>query len=393
MNSIVENKKENDDFKCSLCYAPMLSLGHLLQHIESDHKNESKVKSYNCPQCNKMYDIKENLIYHMNAYHYVKCSECQVIYNNENILSEHIRNDHLMECNICNYSAINPSVLDKHMRSMHPAEIVVICGVCAKSFTSEKECYAHIREHNNNSLVEALTFPCDQFPECNETFFNIKHLKDHKIKAHSKITSKYDDLEIKKEIKNIEDSIASIQNKIKSLTTELEKQNLKLVIIAKKVNKNSRPEINVITSSPDCVTKQPAKEMTKNVQHTAEVNKKVQNVIELDKNNDDENKSELPPKKAKMLIVGSSVTKNLHPQVLKHVTNCDITFSKAYTVDYEADAYYPEQNFVNVVPQELQCFRFALWAQRNFKYQYKCKLCGKYSYLEIKNGSNIKENS
>ena len=50
-----------------------------------------------------------------------------------------------------------------------------------------------------------------------------------------------------------------------------------------------------------------------------------------------------------MLIVGSSVTKNLHPQVLKHVTNCDITFSKAYTVDYEADAYYPEQNFVNVL--------------------------------------------
>ena len=58
--------------------------------------------------------------------------------------------------------------------------------------------------------------------------------------------------------------------------------------------------------------------------------------------------------KAKMLIVGTSLNRKLHRQVIKNVTDCDVTFKEAFTVDRDANAFYPEKNFLKVVPEELK---------------------------------------
>ena len=52
--------------------------------------------------------------------------------------------------------------------------------------------------------------------------------------------------------------------------------------------------------------------------------------------------------------MGSSLNKKLHQQVIKNVTDSNVKFSTAYTVDRDEDAYYPDQNFLRIVPEELQ---------------------------------------
>ena len=62
-----------------------------------------------------------------------------------------------------------------------------------------------------------------------------------------------------------------------------------------------------------------------------------------------------PPKnsKSKMLIVGTSLNRNLHKQVIKNVTDCEVTFSEAFTVDRDNKSRDPNKNFSEVVPNEL----------------------------------------
>ena len=55
-----------------------------------------------------------------------------------------------------------------------------------------------------------------------------------------------------------------------------------------------------------------------------------------------------------MLIVGSSLNRNLHKQALSHITKCDITFTEAFTINADSDARFPDKNFLKLVPQELK---------------------------------------
>ena len=58
--------------------------------------------------------------------------------------------------------------------------------------------------------------------------------------------------------------------------------------------------------------------------------------------------------KANMLIAGTSLNRNLHNQVIKNVTDCNVTFVEAFTVDQDKNAYYPDKNFLRKVPEELE---------------------------------------
>ena len=59
-----------------------------------------------------------------------------------------------------------------------------------------------------------------------------------------------------------------------------------------------------------------------------------------------------------MLIVGSSLNRNLHQQVIKNVTDCDVQFTEAFTVDRDLNSRDPNKNFAEVVPKELAKEKF-----------------------------------
>ena len=65
-----------------------------------------------------------------------------------------------------------------------------------------------------------------------------------------------------------------------------------------------------------------------------------------------------PPTKPNLLIVGTSLNKNLNKEVLAHVTDKNVKFATAFTVDADEDAFKPETNFWKVVPEELKKDQF-----------------------------------
>ena len=47
------------------------------------------------------------------------------------------------------------------------------------------------------------------------------------------------------------------------------------------------------------------------------------------------------------------LNRNLHNQVISNVTDCDVTFAEAFTVDRDMNARDPNKNFLDIVPSEL----------------------------------------
>ena len=54
------------------------------------------------------------------------------------------------------------------------------------------------------------------------------------------------------------------------------------------------------------------------------------------------------------LFIGDSITKSLDREALEYEIGVKVKHVKCYTVDDEPNAYYPEKNFVKMVPQELE---------------------------------------
>ena len=54
-----------------------------------------------------------------------------------------------------------------------------------------------------------------------------------------------------------------------------------------------------------------------------------------------------------MIIVGSSQNRNLHQEVVGNVTNCNVSFHEAFTVDRDPKSRDPNKNFMDIVPREL----------------------------------------
>ena len=83
-----------------------------------------------------------------------------------------------------------------------------------------------------------------------------------------------------------------------------------------------------------------------------------------------------------MLIAGTSLNRKLHRQVIKNVTDSDVKFVEAFTVDQDQDAFYPEKNFLKVVPDEL----------KKDEYQVLVLSCGPNEISNINTTLNYTEN-
>ena len=59
-------------------------------------------------------------------------------------------------------------------------------------------------------------------------------------------------------------------------------------------------------------------------------------------------------RKGKGLWVASSIGSNIDRIKFSEATNSNITFSKAYTAQYDESAYYPDKNLERIVPDELK---------------------------------------
>ena len=56
----------------------------------------------------------------------------------------------------------------------------------------------------------------------------------------------------------------------------------------------------------------------------------------------------------KGLWIGRSIGHNIEQEKFEHETNSNITYSKAYTVDFDNSAHFPSKNLVQILPKELE---------------------------------------
>ena len=108
-------------------------------------------------------------------------------------------------------------------------------------------------------------------------------------------------------------------------------------------SKSNVKEVPVVDISEDEPSKEP-KEMYASKASNTHQGRKIQ-----------ANKS-TPKKfyKKDVLIVATSITNNLDKRVCENATDLTIDIATAYTVGPDADAKYPERNFLKVVPEKLK---------------------------------------
>ena len=320
-----------NDFECDNCVITFRSTKLLNEHKRISHEEK-------CNYCDEVFVNTPLLNAHVSLTHMThKCEICGNCFSNSEDLNEHT-NLHLMnEC-------MTPAEAIEHMKIGNCKELLFICGECGKSFETKRECITHMNKHESCYLNSdpVPVFPCD---DCNEIYVTKQALEDHKTQKQKIHNANNDFVQIESSLnllyKNVDTSLQNLnekfdwslnkvedivrdQNKVISELTE------KVKFLTSVINKEQQ-----INTSP----KGPSQNNTKSA--------KAQN-----------NTKSAKPEKGKMLIVGSSLNRNLHQQVIKNVTNCDVVFSEAFTVDRDMKSRDPNKNFAEVVPRELAKEKF-----------------------------------
>lgn len=177
-------------------------------------------------------------------------------------------------CNHGNYSSVNMAALEKHTRSVHPAEGVIICGECAKSFVSYQEGYRHVNNHNASETGsdEVPIYPCDLYPTCNQLFLSIKELNHHKKTTHVEINT-IPDRSQDTILAQLLAKLESLEIKFDNLSDEFKKQNSKLHEIQRdvKVSNTSVARINQNNLTTQNISQQYIQQKPKPYQQVNEI--------------------------------------------------------------------------------------------------------------------------
>ncbi|KAK4317229.1 hypothetical protein Pmani_011673 [Petrolisthes manimaculis] len=160
-------------FKCPQCDRAFSLKGNLVQHA----KLHSGRKSYQCNDCNKLFLKKSYLDQHARIHsgerpH--KCNQCDKAFSLKGNLVQHLKRhtgEKPFTCYECGKSFALKSALKEHDK-LHGDDKPFVCRICSKAFRKKVYLVQHTRVHTGER-----PFDCN---ECGKAFSQRSILNQHK---------------------------------------------------------------------------------------------------------------------------------------------------------------------------------------------------------------------
>lgn len=162
-NHLRDHKKEhiNRSVTCTICGETLSSYHKLRPHMQNVHD-----KKYKCLACPEQFETHYKRSLHMMTVHKsreeVKCQYCPKTFVFRSTMMAHLRVTHLQEkntiCGICGWRTVGKSKLKRHM-SKHSNEKNYKCAVCEKAFKTKKNMLLHQRNVHEKELQMPHAFP------------------------------------------------------------------------------------------------------------------------------------------------------------------------------------------------------------------------------------------
>lgn len=170
-----------EKYPCSLCPRVLSSEVQLQVHTA---KHSGQIIPFCCPVCKRNFTRHSHLKRHL-AIHSpsrrLQCPQCDKTFTRQEQLHRHLcahAGGQLYQCELCPRCFPLPELLARHHATVHAGlePTQASCGVCRRSFSSQRCLERHSRVHN-----PVLVLPC---PQCALTFPSRRLLRKHKTSAH-----------------------------------------------------------------------------------------------------------------------------------------------------------------------------------------------------------------
>jgi KRAB domain-containing zinc finger protein len=186
VNCIVNKIKKEPEVQFVLILPPRQVKIEKFEEL-SDGKSQSSEKMFQCQQCPKSYDKRQNLYRHEQTHKpKVKCEICCKNVSQKAIGTHSKRHGNIKKfnCDHCNASFVMKYHLVQHMRK-HQSVKQFNCQQCKRGFNQSQNYKTHLQSHSNNPRP----FQCDL---CPKNFPKKQDAQRHLMATHTQISFKCD---------------------------------------------------------------------------------------------------------------------------------------------------------------------------------------------------------
>uniref|UniRef100_A0A1B0CLJ3 Putative transcription factor grauzone n=1 Tax=Lutzomyia longipalpis TaxID=7200 RepID=A0A1B0CLJ3_LUTLO len=178
--------------ECPDCRKVFNSHENLRIHRLNKHTPEEEME-FVCDKCSKRFATKYSLTSHMMMHMSREekkhvCSTCGAAFARSYILKSHIERVHgdptMMVCEICAKSYTTRYNFERHMlRHKGKLKKTIPCSICGKLFLTRSQMKTHLRRHDTSTATACHL--------CSHVSVNGQALKEHITKNHMPVVNKY----------------------------------------------------------------------------------------------------------------------------------------------------------------------------------------------------------
>lgn len=145
-------------YVCDICDNVYENYNTWNSHKSAHKKTKPKNLTFKCPHCEKVFDRKSRMNYHILNVHgdesitHYKCSHCDYKCKMACQLKEHVNATHtkeiLYQCQYCDFSSYRKKNLQGHVTVVHEKRKPNKCEFCSAAFYYSRDLKNHMTRHH-----------------------------------------------------------------------------------------------------------------------------------------------------------------------------------------------------------------------------------------------------